>query len=250
MFNEGKHNDCLIADNNPVEFAVMDIKTKQQKMEQLEAFNRLVSAILEKGMEIKDFRKKLLITSQKWNNWKNRGLPFSECFKMADALGINPDWLASGKGVKYLNKREEYEKATIKPGDSACVPVIGSAQLEDNGEWSDINKNDVGGFINYPTYDQDAYAMMCVGDKMKPRIRGGEFLIIEPNRVPQPGDDVAIKSLAGKVMVKTLLYIRDGMVHLLSINESHAPQAIPEEKIDKMCTVLAIANKQSWVKEQ
>lgn len=69
------------------------------------------------------------------------------------------------------------------------VPVLGNTQLGHGGYWSDM-QYPVGngdGYIRWPSYDQDVYALKCVGDSMVPRIKEGEFVIIEPNHPYHPG---------------------------------------------------------------
>lgn len=130
------------------------------------------------------------------------------------------------------------------------VPVVGFAQLGDNGYWSEI-EYPVGhgdGYINYPTRDQNAYAVRCVGDSMKPRIRDGEFVIVEPNSAAIPGDEVLLKTTNGRVMVKTYLYYRDDRVHVMSVNDAHPAQSFPLSEIEAMHPVAAIVKKALWIK--
>lgn len=174
--------------------------------------------------------------------------------------GYSLNWLITGKGEKLKSKNTDILAApkimsngheTFKMGESLRVPVVGGAQLGDNGYWCEL-EYPVGhgdGYINYPVRDKGAYALRCMGDSMKPRIRDGEFVIAEPNYEAQPGDDVVIKALDGRVMVKTYLYTRDGRVHLMSINETHPPQSFALNEIDKMHPIAGIANKLAWVKE-
>lgn len=76
---------------------------------------------------------------------------------------------------------------------------------------------------------------------MKPRIRHGEFVIIEPNHSVSPGDEVLVKSVTGKVMVKQLAYIRDGLVHLDSVNEKHPRISFQQSEVLSILYVAAIA---------
>lgn len=69
------------------------------------------------------------------------------------------------------------------------VPVLGNTQLGNGGFWTDM-QYPVGngdGHIRWPSYDADVYALKCVGDSMVPRIKEGEFVIIEPNHGYHPG---------------------------------------------------------------
>jgi phage repressor protein C with HTH and peptisase S24 domain len=76
---------------------------------------------------------------------------------------------------------------------------------------------------------------------MRPRIRDGEFAIIEPGHPVEPGDDVLVKARDGRVMVKTFLYRRAGKTHLVSINEAHPSISLTDVEIEKMHYVVAIA---------
>lgn len=84
---------------------------------------------------------------------------------------------------------------------------------------------------------------------MKPRIKDGEFVIIEPNSEAIPGDEVLLKTKDGRVMVKTFLYRRDKRVHVMSVNDAHQPQSFDLSEIDKIHPVAAIVKKALWHSE-
>ncbi len=170
--------------------------------------------------------------------------------KWATALGISEAQL---RGLSITNTPDPAQRVEAGPalGEFSAIPVVGSAQLGDNGHWSEL-EYPVGfgdGHITYPTRDKNAYALRCHGDSMKPRIRDGEFVIVEPNSEPIPGDEILLKTHDGRVMVKTLLYQRDDKVHVMSVNEAHPPQAFNLAEIDKIHLVAAIAKKALWHKE-
>ena len=127
------------------------------------------------------------------------------------------------------------------------IPVVGVAQLNDNAKWTEIEHptDFKGGIIDFPTRDKNAYALKCIGDSMAPRIRDGEFVVIEPNTEPQPGDDVLLKATDGRVMVKTFLYKREDKIHLISVNNAHPPHSIHISEVDKMHYVLAAVRRPS-----
>jgi len=160
--------------------------------------------------------------------------------------GADTDYIDS-HAVRPLIESNAHETSPL--GEFKNVPVVGSAQLGDNGHWDEL-EYPVGfgdGVVRFPTRDKNAYALRCVGDSMKPRIRNGEFVIVEPNTEPQPGDEVLVRTMDDRVMVKTLLYQRDGSLHLISINEAHPPQSIPFESVDKMHYIAAIVKKSLWL---
>lgn len=130
----------------------------------------------------------------------------------------------------------------------SSIPVVGTTQLGDDGYWAELEypAGHGDGYIDWPTRDANAYALRCRGDSMKPRIKSGEFVIIEPNRTPISGDEVLIKATDGRVMVKELLYQRDGATHLLSVNESHGKLVLRMDEISLMHYVAGIAKHALW----
>ncbi|MNN00111.1 LexA repressor [compost metagenome] len=122
------------------------------------------------------------------------------------------------------------------------------AQLGDNGHFSDI-EYPVGhgdGFLVFPTTDPDAYGLRCNGDSMRPRVKHNEFVVVEPNHAVTNGDEVLVKSQDGRVMVKELAYVRDGVVHLSSVNERHGMVRIPQDQIERLQYVAGIVKSSAW----
>jgi phage repressor protein C with HTH and peptisase S24 domain len=185
-----------------------------------------------------------------WENGLTKQLIGENLLKTAKALGVTPQWLTTGevetlkineKTAQYIEMQSNAHE-TVNLGLFTEVPVVGCAQLGDNGHWTEI-EYPVGhgdGAIPFPINDQNAYALRCVGDSMRPRIKSGEYVIIAPNTESIPGDEVLIKAIDGRVMIKTLLYTRDQRIHVMSINEAHLPQSFLMSEIDKIHTVAAI----------
>lgn len=170
---------------------------------------------------------------------------FDESEPFGERAAINLEkrlGLAPGTIFKSLSGTEV--KATKRSG----VPVVGSAQLGDDGHFCEL-QYPVGhgdGSVDWRTKDANAYAVKCRGESMKPRIRHGEFVVVEPNHPVQPGDEVLVRSEDGRVMVKQLAYIRDGMVHLDSINEKFPRITIEESQVESIHYVAGIAKSALW----
>jgi phage repressor protein C with HTH and peptisase S24 domain len=227
------------------------------------AFARLIDVLREKNIEESDFYNGLGLEypTQTWNNWKSRGLPHKEIPRLAEKAGLNHEWLAQGTGPKYKNigritgtlesvsgvMDTQFNNANFK---IRHAPIVGKAQLGDNGYWCDMEyPNGYGdGYIKFPTDDEEVYALRCVGDSMRPRVKNGEFVIIEPNTPCQPGDEVLVKSKDGRVMVKIFLYEREGYFSFQSVNENHPSFSLPTEEIAAMHHVAAIVKSSRWIK--
>lgn len=159
---------------------------------------------------------------------------------------LESGWLdrtVDGDAPKTLEPPE-----TIPAQSWRRVPVVGTTQLGDNGHWTEI-EYPVGhgdGYIDWPTSDSSAYALRCRGNSMAPRVKHGEFVVCEPSVEPFAGDEVLVKATDGRVMVKELVAIRDGMVRLLSVNEDHPPILIPLVDVAVMHYVSGIARRTKW----
>lgn len=129
------------------------------------------------------------------------------------------------------------------------VPVVGTVQGGDNGFFTEeYAMGDSDGEITYPAKDVNTYALRVRGDSMRPRIKSGEFIVVEPNHQVEPGDDVVVCLLDGRKMVKELLYIRDGDLTLGSINNGHGNITVAMANVDKMHYVAAIIPRGAFYK--
>lgn len=129
------------------------------------------------------------------------------------------------------------------------VPVVGGAQLGNGGHWVNM-QYPVGhgdGYINWPTRDPDAFALRCSGDSMKPRIKDGEYVVVEPNHGYLPGDEVLVITRDEQVMVKTFLYERDSEIMVMSVNEEHLPIRFALSEIECIQYVAGIAKSSLFV---
>jgi phage repressor protein C with HTH and peptisase S24 domain len=167
--------------------------------------------------------------------------------KIASFFDVSPDQLLQPNLGHDLDVAAA-PRASYMPSSVAGLPVVGTAKLGDDGHFYEL-EHPVGhgdGYIDWPSRDQNAYALRCKGDSMKPRIRHGEFVVVEPNHPVAPGDEVLVKAKDGRVMVKVLAYIRDGMVYLESVNEAHPKLSIAQPDIAVMHYVAGIAKSALW----
>lgn len=183
-----------------------------------------------------------------WLDGKGPEINLAQATAVQNAYGINAVWLMSGKGESGVAIPYADEWRPIPISEMYGVPVRGMAQLGDNGYWADIDYPDgVGeGYVDIPKKNRDTYALKCVGDSMKPRIKNGEYVVIEPSVPYAPGDEVLVKSTDGRVMIKIFLYERSGRVHLISVNENHPPMSIESDKIEKIHYVASINKPTQW----
>lgn len=176
-------------------------------------------------------------------------LTLLQAIALQNTYGVNSVWLLKGKGEPGVAVRYNDE---FRPRDvvgNKLIPVVGMAQLGDDGHWSDL-EYPVGhgtGYVDFPSRDKGAYALKCEGDSMSPRIEAGEFVIVEPSTAVKPGKNVMLRSKDGRVMVKKFLYQAAGRIYLISINKAHPPISFAEDEIEKMHFIRAIVDGDSWM---
>ncbi|MFS8973880.1 helix-turn-helix domain-containing protein [Cupriavidus necator] len=222
--------------------------------------DRLQLVMAEQKLSIDALAEQLAVETaviRAWLEDRTSKLQLHHAVKIQEAYGYSPAWLINGKGTpKLANLQEaELDEASLSldtvpiPAETyRKIPVRGMAQLGDNGHFCDI-EYPVGhgdGYLVFPTTDPDAYGLRCNGDSMRPRVKHGEFVIIEPNRRVTNGDEVLVVSQDGRVMIKELAYVRDGIVTLTSVNERHGNLRIPQDQIERLQYVAGILKSSAW----
>jgi len=132
-----------------------------------------------------------------------------------------------------------------------AVPVVGQAKLGIDGyfEAIDFPVGHGDGYLMIYSDDPNAYGLRVLGDSMHPRIKNGEYVLIEPNKAFHAGDEVMIRTADGRAMIKEFIYLRDGMYRFDSVNQAHAPIHLAEDDIDKIHLVGGILKSSRFTHE-
>jgi phage repressor protein C with HTH and peptisase S24 domain len=90
------------------------------------------------------------------------------------------------------------------------------------------------GHLAVSSKDPNAYALRVMGSSMTPRIKNGEFVLVEPNLPYASGDDVLIRTKNGRAMIKEFIYLCDGQYRFDSYGPGHDPIYINESEVEKV----------------
>ncbi len=96
-------------------------------------------------------------------------------------------------------------------------------------------------FLQFRSKDLLAYALLVRGNGLRPRVKSGEFIVVEPGVSPVPGDDVLVRLVSGEYMLMQLLYARDGEFTLGNINEKGPTALVFDYDIVSIELIAAIA---------
>lgn len=145
----------------------------------------------------------------------------SDALQKLSRLGYSTDWIQDGKGPKRPG--ESLPPGSVRLRSISEVPIVGTTQGGPPDRiWEETGYpvGHGGLYVDVATADPHAYGLRVVGDSMSPRIMEGEWVVVEPGTVAQPGDDVVVKTTDGEVMVKQLVAQHGDTVILASINEA------------------------------
>lgn len=153
--------------------------------------------------------------------------------------GMPPGFLDSNEELQP----DEIEFVGFIP--SGMVKVVGEAFLGIDGAVDMIEALE--GWVQIYSDDKDAYALKVKGDSMWPRIQSGEYVVVEPNTVVRSGDEVFVRTVEGKNMVKILNKTRDGSYQFTSVNNTHPPITVDPREVEKMHYVAAIVKPTKFI---
>lgn len=130
---------------------------------------------------------------------------------IANALGVNTLWLSNGIGDKYGGSALPEHHAV--PRD--YPRVIGTARMGDKGYYLDLEGGN--GHIELEAAP-GSIAIHVRGDSMKPAIRDGWYVIVEPDGRPTIGEYVLLVFHDGRKMVKEFVIEKPDCYQVESVN--------------------------------
>lgn len=172
----------------------------------------------------------------------------SDLLLLAPALRVSLTELA---GTDELPEVPPADTLAVGHARGGAVPVVGHAQLGTQGYFEEIDFP-VGhgdGYLRIHSDDPNAYGLRVNGDSMHPRIKNGEYVLIEPNKAFHAGDEVMVRTLDGQAMIKEYIYLRDGMYRFDSVNQNHPPIHIHQDNVTKIHLVGGILKSSRFAEE-
>ncbi|HCT7641263.1 XRE family transcriptional regulator [Morganella morganii] len=170
-----------------------------------------------------------------------QGYSESTLTKIAAALGVTVADLFSDTTTQQQDDNVEF----VGFVPNGMVKVVGEAFLGIDGAVDMIEALE--GWVQIYSDDKDSYALKVKGDSMWPRIQSGEYVVVEPNTVVRSGDEVFVRTVEGKNMVKILNKTRDGSYQFTSVNNTHPPITVDPREVEKMHYVAAIVKPTKFI---
>jgi SOS-response transcriptional repressor LexA len=192
-----------------------------------------------------ELARRINLTKGAVNQWK-KGVssPNGEnLLKVAKALGVTPEWLATGKGPKEVSETRMTVKEAMKLGllepialkeaqnifqnRFQKVPVISFVQA---GNWQEVilNHPDDIEYLPCPVpCGPHTFALQVQGDSMLPRFHPGDYIFVDPDKEYKSGDFVVAQiDDENKATFKQYLETEDGLM-LKALNLDWPNRYIP-----------------------
>ncbi|EDH7841918.1 phage repressor protein C [Salmonella enterica subsp. enterica serovar Kentucky] len=179
------------------------------------------------------------VSSKGVSKWFNaESLPRQEKMNdLANFLKVDVVWLQHGS-VRQSTTTNPQSLTFVGQLRKGLVRVVGEAILGVDGAIEMTEERD--GWLKIYSDDPEAFGLRVKGDSMWPRIKSGEYVLIEPNTKVCPGDEVFVRTIEGHNMIKVLGYDRDGEYQFTSINQDHRPITLPYYEVSKVEYVAGI----------
>lgn len=165
-----------------------------------------------------------------WESGLTKNMDGTNMILTAKALGVSPDWLATGEGSKRIHDTSGAMVGSgamisnIEPGPQlgGKVPLISWVQAGTASEVIDLLQPGEGFDWIETTcpIKRHTYALRVVGDSMTPDFPEGVVIVVEPEMEPNPGDYVIARNGDDEATFKQL--VKDGADYYLKpINDRY-----------------------------
>lgn len=213
---------------------------------------------LRDGLSYKDFGLKVSISESGVRKYFPPYLSMPSIDKavsIADACGVNLDWLATGKGPKFRDgTNEESECKCVQKDDFdeeyALIPgyhiqVSAGPGTALNGETIKRRLAFRRKWLKYRGLDETRLAVVFAkGDSMEPTIQSGDSILIDTRRTQIEDGSIFVLRLGDDLYAKRLQKNYDGSITIISDNKAdYQPQVVPADQLFN----LAVIGKVVWV---
>ena len=199
---------------------------------------RLAEALSERGETAANVARRAGITKGAMSQWLSgtvRQPKHSHLRAVCAYLNVDMNFVLYGMTSTVREARPVY-------GQQTNIPVVGTAQMGDDGYWCELGFPPGHGesYIDAPTPAPDAYALQVRGDSMSPAIRDGWYVIVTPDRTCHPGEFVLVQTTDGRSMVKELLWQNGERIALMSVADGHERLTLDSSQVNRMDPVSAV----------
>ena len=156
------------------------------------------------------------------------GVPKFWVLTLADRLGVNPEWLRTGKGSERIDNHP----------DIALIPRVSAKACAGGGslDVSDCVIDKVPferAWLTKKGNPDRMVVMGVVGDSMSPEIEPGDMILIDQDQNQAHDNNIYVVGINETVQIKRL-QSRPDLVILFSANPRYSPVTLQGDEIDTL----------------
>lgn len=173
----------------------------------------------------------------------------TRCVEIANAVGVDIGWLASGIGDKIRGRASQQQL----DDKYAYVPLYDAKCSAGYGAWSEGAKIlTLLAFTVYSLRKQglDPAKLSAVrvdGDSMEGLLSDGDTVMIDHSRSALEGEAVYVIRLDDHLYAKRLQRQFDGSIHIISENKAYRDMIVPKERLSDLEIVGRVVWAGGWM---
>lgn len=173
----------------------------------------------------------------------------ARCVEIANAVGVDIGWLASGVGDKIRGRASQQQL----DDKYAYVPLYDAKCSAGHGAWSEGAKIlTLLAFTAYSLRKQglDPAKLSAVrvdGDSMEGLLNDGDTVMIDHSRSTLEGEAVYVIRLDDHLYAKRLQKQFDGSIHIISENKAYRDMVVPKERLGDLHIIGRVVWAGGWI---
>lgn len=166
---------------------------------------------------------------------------------LAQILQVGAEEISPSLSLQIAQQARSLSDSITLSEMSRRVMVVGRVTPGENGVSSGIVHT-----LGWLKMDDDhsSFAIEVSGNALWPRIKNGEFVVMEKTITPEPGDDILLVLNNGAYLFKSLVFIRGDNVQVTDITgKSALPDLIKLSDINELHHISAIVKPSRYYQE-
>ena len=201
--------------------------------------SRLREARARLGITQKDAAEQAGISARGYQGYEDgRSIPGGDAIAGLVWLGINANWLLTGKG-RMFNAKQAPQETALALSDYIALPLHNDAPAthRDGAIVGDEEADDSlmfrKGWVKYDLQMQpeDLALIRVPGDSMWPTLRDGDVILVNQSPSQQDTDGICVMRVNGVLLVKRLQFLPGGQISVISDNATYKPWTLDTSKM-------------------
>lgn len=198
------------------------------------------------GVTRKDIIEKLGVSAPTISDWLSGqiiNLKGENLAKLCELFGVTASEF-TGQDLSDIGtpsiRRDHGKLPMPSPGmQIRLLPVL--FVMNGKGEVLTVIEDERRVFVPSAAGGTKAYAVKLNTDELRPRYKRGEFVLLDPDQTPEPGDEVYIQTAEAEAGIWCMDRLRNGVLQLRHVNETGMPFSIEMDNIKIIHKVIGMA---------